>query len=55
MFTTCFSSDKFYTDFDHWMRPFPEEDRRAFPDVFNLPAGLREVKLTKPLGIVFEE
>ena len=37
------------------MRPFPAEDREAYPEVFNFPAGLYEVSLPKPLGIVFEE
>jgi hypothetical protein len=46
---------KFYDGFDKWMSVFPEQDRAAFPEVFNLPPGTYEVKLTKPLGIVFEE
>jgi len=37
------------------MKPFPAEDREEFPEVFNLPKGLYEVRLLKPLGIVFEE
>jgi hypothetical protein len=46
---------KFYSDFDSWMSVFPEEDRKAYPEVFNLPKGVYEVKLNAPLGIVFEE
>jgi hypothetical protein len=37
------------------MKPFPDEDRSAFPELFNLPKGLYEVALDKPLGIIFEE
>jgi hypothetical protein len=46
---------KYYKDFESWMSVFPEEDRKAYPEVFNLPKGVYEVKLTAPLGIVFEE
>ena len=46
---------KFYSSFDEWMKPFPEEDRSEYPDVFNLPKGVYEVNLRRPLGIVFEE
>jgi hypothetical protein len=45
----------FYKSFDAFMKPFTQEDREAFPEVFNLPNGVFEVSLTKPLGIVFEE
>lgn len=45
----------FYKSFDAFMKPFAEEDREAFPEIFNLPKGVYEVILTKPLGIVFEE
>lgn len=45
----------FYRSFDAFMKPFTREDREAFPEVFNLPKGVYEVSLTKPLGIVFEE
>ena len=45
----------FYTSFDKWMSVFPDEDRQANPDIFQLPTGVYEVRLTKPLGIVFEE
>jgi hypothetical protein len=37
------------------MAPFPDKDREGLPEVFNLPKGVYEVKLEKPLGIVFEE
>ena len=46
---------KFYRSFDDFMSPFPDDDRAAFPEIFNLPAGVTEVRLPKPLGIVFEE
>ena len=46
---------KFYNGFDDYMSPFPQEDREAYPEVFNLPRGLYEVELLKPLGIIFEE
>lgn len=46
---------KFYSDFDEWMSVFPEEDKAQYPEIFTLPKGLYEVKLTKPLGIIFEE
>jgi hypothetical protein len=46
---------KYYKDFDSWMGVFPEDDRKEFPEVFNLPKGVYEVKLNGPLGIVFEE
>jgi hypothetical protein len=45
----------FYRNFNSWMKPFSEDDRAAFPEVFNLPKGVYEVSMTKPLGIVFEE
>jgi hypothetical protein len=46
---------KFYAGFEKWMSVFPDEDRKANPELFNLPKGVYEVKLEKPLGIVFEE
>jgi len=46
---------KFYNGFESWMSVFPDEDKAAFPEIFNLPKGLYEVDLEKPLGIVFEE
>jgi len=46
---------KFYPGFDKWMSVFPEEDRNAYPEVFNLPKGIYETILKKPLGIIFEE
>jgi len=46
---------KFYAGFDRWMSVFPKEDQKAYPEVFNFPAGVYEIELTKPLGIVFEE
>jgi PDZ domain len=46
---------KFYDGFDKWMSVFPEQDRKAYPEVFEYPKGVYEVKLNKPLGIVFEE
>ena len=46
---------KFYTSFNGWMKPFTDEDREAYPEMFELPKGVYEISLTKPLGIVFEE
>jgi hypothetical protein len=46
---------KFYNGFDDWMKPFPDADRQAYPELFQLPKGLYEIALSKPLGIVFEE
>ena len=46
---------KFYKSFNEWMSVFPEEDRAAYPETFQLPKGVYEVSLKKPLGIVFEE
>lgn len=45
----------FYKSFDSFMKVFSEEDRQAFPEIFNIPKGVYEVSMTKPLGIVFEE
>ena len=45
----------YYRSFDSFMRPFTDEDREEFPELFNLPAGVYEVSMTKPLGIIFEE
>jgi len=46
---------KFYRSFDSFMSPFTEEDKKDFPEIFNLPKGVYEVSMTKPLGIIFEE
>lgn len=46
---------KFYKGLDKWMDVFPEADRKEFPELFEYPKGVYEVKLNKPLGIVFEE
>jgi hypothetical protein len=46
---------RFYDSFDRFMKPFSEEDRQAFPEIFNIPKGVYEVSMTKPLGVVFEE
>ena len=45
----------FYRNFDSFMKPFTPEDKEAFPEIFNIPKGIYEVSLTKPLGIIFEE
>ena len=37
------------------MKPFPAEDRELYPDMFRIPDGIFEVRMAKPLGIVFEE
>ena len=46
---------RFYEDFDTWISPFPEEDRKEFPEIFNIPKGVYEISLRTPLGIIFEE
>lgn len=45
----------FYKGFDEWMKPFPAEDRELYPEMFQMPKGVYEVRMAKPLGIVFEE
>lgn len=37
------------------MKPFPDEDRQLYPELFKLPKGVYEVPLAKPCGILFEE
>jgi hypothetical protein len=37
------------------MKPFPDEDRGLYPDMFRLPKGAYEVRLPRPCGIMFEE
>lgn len=46
---------RFYDGLDSYMKPFPDEDRELYPEMFKLPKGTYEVPLSKPLGIVFEE
>eukprot|EP00567_Pseudictyota_dubia_P011517 CAMPEP_0197446080 /NCGR_PEP_ID=MMETSP1175-20131217/11125_1 /TAXON_ID=1003142 /ORGANISM="Triceratium dubium, Strain CCMP147" /LENGTH=231 /DNA_ID=CAMNT_0042977143 /DNA_START=70 /DNA_END=762 /DNA_ORIENTATION=+ len=46
---------RFYEGFDQWMSPFADEDKEAYPELFELPDGVYEVSMKKPLGIVFEE
>jgi len=45
----------FYRGFDEFMRPFPDEDREMYPEMFVLPKGVYEVALPRPLGVAFEE
>lgn len=45
----------YYKSFESFLKPFSDEDRNEFPEIFNLPKGVYEVCMTKPLGIVFEE
>lgn len=45
----------FYSTFDEFMAPFPDEDRETYPEMFQLPTGVFEVTLPRPLGIAFEE
>lgn len=45
----------FYKSFEAFMSPFTPEDQAAYPEIFNIPKGIYEVSLTKPLGIIFEE
>jgi hypothetical protein len=45
----------YYSNFERMMSVFPPEDRQAFPELFQIPPGVHEVRLSSPLGIVFEE
>lgn len=47
--------DDYYSGWDTWADAYPEADRTAYPALFLLPDDCYEVKLTKPLGIGFEE
>eukprot|EP00804_Cyclotella_cryptica_P003151 CCRYP_013768-RA/>CCRYP_013768-RA protein AED:0.04 eAED:0.04 QI:151/1/1/1/1/1/2/147/213 len=46
---------RFYEGLDSFMKPFPDEDRALYPEMFKLPKGVYEVPLAKPCGIIFEE
>ncbi|KAL7487737.1 hypothetical protein ACHAW6_013310 [Cyclotella cf. meneghiniana] len=46
---------RFYEGLDSFMKPFPDEDRALYPEMFKLPKGVYEVPLAKPCGILFEE
>lgn len=46
---------RFYDGLESYMKPFPDEDRDQFPEMFKLPHGVYEVPLAKPCGILFEE
>ena len=46
---------RFYEGLDSYMKPFPDEDRELYPEMFKLPKGVYEVPLAKPCGILFEE
>ncbi|KAL3787153.1 hypothetical protein ACHAW5_004723 [Stephanodiscus triporus] len=46
---------RFYDGLDSYMKPFPDEDRQLYPEMFRLPKGVYEVRLSRPCGIVFEE
>ena len=46
---------RFYEGLDSYMKPFPDEDRELYPEMFKLPKGVYEVSLAKPCGILFEE
>jgi hypothetical protein len=46
---------KFYSSFESFMAPFPQEDRDEYPEQFSLPKGVYEVAIPRPLGIAFEE
>ena len=45
----------FYKGFDAFMSVFPDEDREEHPAMFNLPTGVYELAMPRPLGIAFEE
>ena len=36
---------RFYVGFDEFMKPFPDEDREEYPEMFKLPDGCYEVSL----------
>ena len=46
---------RFYDGLDSYMKPFPDEDRELYPEMFKFPTGSYEVPLAKPCGIIFEE
>jgi hypothetical protein len=46
---------RFFRSFEEWMKPFPDEDRLAYPELFQLSTGVTEVSLPKPLGLLLEE
>ncbi len=46
---------RFYKSQNDWMKPFPDEDKELYPQLFTLPKGVYEISSVKPLGIVFEE
>lgn len=46
---------RFYNGLQEFMKPFPDEDRELYPNLFKLPKGVYEVPLAKPCGILFEE
>lgn len=46
---------RFYDGLDSYMKPFPDEDRELYPEMFKFPTGAYEVPLAKPCGIIFEE
>jgi hypothetical protein len=46
---------RFYDGLDSYMKPFPDEDRQLYPEMFRLPKGMYEVPLARPCGIIFEE
>merc|ERR1719223_573034 len=39
---------RFYKSQADWMKPFPEEDKASFPELFTLPKGVYEVSTVKP-------
>ena len=45
----------YYSGWEDFCNDYPEADRKAYPALFSLPEGCYEIKLTKPLGIAFEE
>lgn len=45
----------YYSGWIDFVKEYPQEDRNAYPALFELPKDCYEVKLDKPLGIAFEE
>ena len=45
----------YYSGWNDFIQEYPKEDREQYPALFELPEGVYEVKIMKPLGIAFVE
>jgi len=45
----------YYSGWADFVKEYPQEDRDAYPALFELPEDCYEIKLNKPLGIAFVE